>query len=231
MCHIKTMPTDMSSMVAPAIIGVMRHVKMSYPKKEDAVAFMVDYVQYPSEKKAICMKQKIARFGVMPSQKGNITPQELAVVAGWMFDNFPPSNFRGRGMQQGMGMKQGCCGSQAGGGMQNRPTFAMFDINGDGKVTQEEFDTAQSMQMKRRMGSMNKTQGMGKNRSPFTMIDLNNDGSISKKEFSEFRAVKQGKQKSTGMPMRNISNAPTFESIDTDKNGKITQDEFNAFRR
>jgi len=104
MCHMKTIPTDMSSLVAPALMGVVRHVKMAYPKKEDAVKFMVDYVQYPSKKKSVCMAQKISRFGVMPSQKENITPQELTEVTGWMFDNFPPANFRGGGMmQKGMG--------------------------------------------------------------------------------------------------------------------------------
>ena len=103
MCHIKTMPTNRANMVAPALMGVMRHVKMVYPNKEDAVNFMVDYVQNPTKEKAICMPQKIARFGLMPSQKGNITLKELKEVSEWMFNNFPPANFRGRGMQSRMG--------------------------------------------------------------------------------------------------------------------------------
>jgi mono/diheme cytochrome c family protein len=98
MCHIKTMPQDRSKLVAPAIMGVMRHVKMQYPKKEDAVAFIVDYVQNPSEAKAVCMPQKIKHFGLMPSQKENITAAELQDVASWMYDNYPPANFKGRGM-------------------------------------------------------------------------------------------------------------------------------------
>ncbi len=98
-CHIKTMPTDRANMIAPAVMGVTRHIKMAYPNKEDAVNFMVDYVQNPTKNKAICMPQKISKFGLMPSQKGNITPKELREVSEWMFDNFPPANFRGRGMQ------------------------------------------------------------------------------------------------------------------------------------
>ncbi len=97
MCHIKVMPTNRANMVAPAIMGVMRHIKMAYPNKEDAINFMVDYVQNPKKEKAICMPQKIARFGLMPSQKGNITLEELKKVSAWLFDNFPPKNFRGHG--------------------------------------------------------------------------------------------------------------------------------------
>ncbi len=106
MCHIKTFPKDSSKLVAPPIMGVMRHVKMTYPKKEYAVKFIVDYVQNPTKEKAICKPQKIARFGLMPSQKGNISEQELEEVAKWLFDNFPPANFRGFGMQNHRGMQK-----------------------------------------------------------------------------------------------------------------------------
>jgi len=98
MCHVKTRPTDMSKMVAPAIMGVMRHVKMKYPKKEDAVNFMVDYVLNPSKEKAVCMPMKIEKFGLMPSQKGAVTKEELKSISSWLFDNFPPKGFRGMGM-------------------------------------------------------------------------------------------------------------------------------------
>jgi hypothetical protein len=102
MCHSKGMPKDRSAIVAPPLNGVMRHLKMVHAEKEGAINFIVDYVQNPSKKKALCMPQKIARFGVMPSQKGNITVPELKKVAGWMFDNYPAANFRGHGMQMGM---------------------------------------------------------------------------------------------------------------------------------
>jgi cytochrome c5 len=46
------------------------------------------------------MPQKIARFGLMPSQKGNISDEELKAVASWMYDNYPPANFQGRGMMR-----------------------------------------------------------------------------------------------------------------------------------
>lgn len=216
MCHIKTMPTNRANMVAPALMGVMRHVKMVYPNKEDAVDFMVDYVQNPTKEKAICMPQKIARFGLMPSQKGNITPEELKEVTEWMFDNLPPANFRGRGM---------------GKGMQNRPTFSSFDANGDGKITPEEFTAFQNARMRSRMGQIgnqNSMMGMGRNRSTFADFDLNKDDVITKEELLKERAKKQQAKASAGYPMRNASNAPSFESIDKDSNGKITSEEFDS---
>jgi len=106
-CHSKTKPADMSKVIAPAVMGVMRHMKMTYPDKEAAVKFMVDYVLEPSKDKAVCMPQKIQRFGLMPSQKGNVTKEELTRITSWMYDNFPPAGFRGRGQGKGMMKGQG----------------------------------------------------------------------------------------------------------------------------
>jgi len=109
MCHKMTRPSDMSTLVAVPIMGVMKHVKMTYPNKADAVKFIVDYVQVPSKSKAACMPQKIQRFGLMSSQKGAVTPQELETIASWLYDNFPSKGFNDRGMGSGMskGMEQG----------------------------------------------------------------------------------------------------------------------------
>ena len=114
-CHIKTRPTDRSKMVAPPIMGVLRHVKMTYPTKEKAVSFIKDYVFNPSKDKAVCMPQRIAKFGLMPSQKGLVTKAEVEKIASWLYDNFPPKGFRGM-MERGMGMRRGMMGK----GM-NRP--------------------------------------------------------------------------------------------------------------
>jgi len=107
MCHAKTRPSDMSTLVAPPIMGVMNHVKMTYGNKQDAVNFIVDYVLAPNKSKSLCMPQKIQRFGLMPSQKGNVTPAELETIASWLYDNYPPRGFRGRGMGGGMGRGMG----------------------------------------------------------------------------------------------------------------------------
>jgi len=107
MCHMKSRPSDMSTLVAPPIMGVMNHVKMTYTNKPEAVRFIVNYVLEPNRSKAVCMPQKIQRFGLMPSQKGNVTPEELEAIASWLYDNYPPKGFRGRGMGGGMGRGMG----------------------------------------------------------------------------------------------------------------------------
>jgi cytochrome c551/c552 len=101
-CHTLSRPTDMSTVTAPALNGVMRHLKMTYNEKSKAVAFIKDYVVNPSEAKAICMPQKIKRFGLMPSQKGAVTAEELEIIATWMFDNYPEKGFVGMGHGRGM---------------------------------------------------------------------------------------------------------------------------------
>ncbi len=99
MCHLTTKPTEeqMKTIVAPAIMGVMRHVKMEYPNKKEAVDFMVDFIHNPTKEKAICMDKKIEKFGLMPSQKGIVTKEELTLISEYIFDNYPPANFRGMG--------------------------------------------------------------------------------------------------------------------------------------
>jgi len=98
-CHQTTRPDDISTLVAPPIMGVMKHVKMDYGTKEEAVAFMVDYILNPTREKAVCIPRSIKRFGLMPSQKGNVTKEELRKIVSYLYDNFPKRGYRHRGMQ------------------------------------------------------------------------------------------------------------------------------------
>ena len=88
-------PADTSTLIAPVIMGVMRHVKIYYPNREDAVVFIADHVLNPQRSKAVCMAQNIDKFGLMLSQKGAITKDEAKLIATWLFDNYPPKGFRG----------------------------------------------------------------------------------------------------------------------------------------
>ena len=108
-CHTKMRPADISTLVAPPAMGVMRHVKMMYNTKEDAVKFITEYALDPQESKAVCMTDKIKRFGLMPSQKGNVSKEELTVIAGWMHENFGNP---GQGKRK---CKNGNCQSQGSG--------------------------------------------------------------------------------------------------------------------
>ena len=104
MCHILSRPNDISKLVAPPAMGITMHVKMAHPDREKFKAFIKDYVINPSVKKALCEKHTIARFSLMPSQKGNVTPEELDKIADYLFDNFAKGKMIGRGCR-GMGRK------------------------------------------------------------------------------------------------------------------------------
>ena len=88
-------------------MGVMRHVIMRYATKDEAVAFISEYALNPEKPKAVCMPQKIKRFGLMPSQKGNVSKEELQTIAAWMYENFPFKDFKGMGKGRGEYQKKG----------------------------------------------------------------------------------------------------------------------------
>ncbi len=102
-CHVKTRPSDISTLVAPPMMGVMRHVKMTYKTKGEVVTFITEYALNPQESKAVCMPDKLKRFGLMPSQKGNVTKEELTTIAAWAYDNF---GNQGQGRGNGQACKE-----------------------------------------------------------------------------------------------------------------------------
>lgn len=74
----------------------------------------------------------------------------------------------------------------------NMPSFSEFDTNGDGKITQTEFESTQQKRMsqKAEMGKMMRNAG---NASAFKDIDTDNNGQIDKKEFDSHQMMQKGK--------------------------------------
>jgi Ca2+-binding EF-hand superfamily protein len=68
----------------------------------------------------------------------------------------------------------------------------------------------------------------GPNMPAFADFDLNQDGALTKEEFQQARAKRISERASQGYQMRNLANAPSFESIDSDGNGEVSPDEFNT---
>ncbi len=87
-CHTAARPSTpeaMNSLIAPPMQGVMLHVNMAFDyDKKAAIAFIKDYTLNPSKEKALCMPLKIDRFGLMPSQKGSVTTEELDKIANYL---------------------------------------------------------------------------------------------------------------------------------------------------
>ena len=85
----------------------------------------------------------------------------------------------GKGMQsqrsQGMGRNKGK-------GRQNRPTFATYDLNSDGKITQKEFYDGQAERMTQKANEGKMMRNVGK-APTFESIDANSDGTVTPAEF------------------------------------------------
>ncbi len=95
-CHIKVKPTQemKKDLVAPPAPGVMFHVKQAFAgDRKAATAFVTAYALNPSEAVAKCEPMALRRFGLMPSQKESVSEAELALIADYLYDNFPPKGF------------------------------------------------------------------------------------------------------------------------------------------
>lgn len=81
-CHTMTRPQDMSNMLAPPVKGLMFHMDEHFKNKEEIVQHINSFVMNPTQEQAIC--RSVRRFGLMPSQKGLLSPEELNTIAEWM---------------------------------------------------------------------------------------------------------------------------------------------------
>ncbi len=120
-------------------------------------------------------------------------------------------------------------------GAASAPSFAEFDTNADGQLTQDELAAGQKARMEQRRGMGMGTgrgpgtgQGMGRNMPAFSDYDLNGDGKILEKEFSEARTRRISERTQQGYRMKNIGNAPAFADLDTNGDGEIGSGEFAA---
>ena len=98
-CHnLDLPPKTFEDEKAPPMMAVAFHVR-SFIKTEDesqrvpkAIAFVKDYVVSPSVSKSFCDKESLKSYGLMPSQKGKVTQDELQAIAEYMFAHFTQKN-------------------------------------------------------------------------------------------------------------------------------------------
>ncbi len=103
-CHMPKPPTEeqRKNLIAPPAPGVMHHVKQRYKTRKSAVDFVVNYALYPSKDKSVCLPKTIKKFGVMPSQKGSVSREQLKAIAEYMYDNFPPKGIKPPDRESGL---------------------------------------------------------------------------------------------------------------------------------
>ncbi len=164
----------------------------------------------------------------MQKRMQSMTPQERQKYKGMGQQGMGMNKGQGQGIGQGkgMGMGQNC--------IKNQPTFAEFDLNNDGAITQKELEEARAKRMSQNAkdGKMLRNAG---NAPAFTTMDKNNDGILNQEEF-RLHQTEQMKNKGNcagncpGQGTRsgkNEGNAPTFADIDTNNDGTISQEEFS----
>jgi mono/diheme cytochrome c family protein len=94
-CHMLKAPEfhELPSLKAPAMDAVVFHINLAMDNDKDKKAFIVDYVLNPNAGKSVCESNKVAQFGVMPSQKGKVTQEELALISTEMLTTYPHKKF------------------------------------------------------------------------------------------------------------------------------------------
>ncbi len=94
-CHMLEVPTPsmIPKLTAPPLHSVLFHIKLEMEKPEEQKAFIIDYALNPKASKSVCESNQVQKFGVMPSQKGLVTKEELALIAEYAIANFPSKEF------------------------------------------------------------------------------------------------------------------------------------------
>ncbi len=94
-CHMLTTPSAqiIPTLKAPAMEAVAFHIKGAIKGKEARENFIIDYVQNPDASKSVCESNKVSKFGLMPTQKGKVSPEDLKVIAAYILEKYPSDNF------------------------------------------------------------------------------------------------------------------------------------------
>lgn len=95
-CHMLDAPEfhQLPTLKAPAMDAVVFHINLAIQNEKKKKEFIVDYVLNPDASKSVCESNKVKSFGVMPSQKGLVTKEELMQIASVMLEKYPHDKFK-----------------------------------------------------------------------------------------------------------------------------------------
>ncbi|TJY59910.1 EF-hand domain-containing protein [Sinimarinibacterium sp. CAU 1509] len=133
--------------------------------------------------------------------------------------------------------------------MRGPMAFADYDVNGDGAISEQEFNEARAKRMAARAEEGRPMRGMA-NAPSFADFDANGDGKLSPEELTKGQQAQMQKRpgmtpgmgSGQGMGMKggqgqgmmqsdDCPRPPKFEDLDTDGNGCISPDEFKAHQQ
>jgi len=95
---VKHLPT----LKAPPMVEVSNRLKENVMIADDdedvkrrvIIAFIKDYIEYPSVQYSMCHPMALEKFGTMPSLKGKLSEKERQAVAEWVYDRYEKVEFR-----------------------------------------------------------------------------------------------------------------------------------------
>jgi cytochrome c len=94
-CHNLDLPPTLDeNEIAPPMMAVAFHVKSFMQVSDESTRiikareFVKDYVLEPDATKSLCDKKSLQDYGLMPSQKGKVSNDELDAITSYMFKNF-----------------------------------------------------------------------------------------------------------------------------------------------
>lgn len=94
-CHLPTTPTpkEMKRLKAPPFDAILFHAKDALKEESKVKKHIVEFTLNPNVSKSVCESNKVAKFGLMPSQKGSVTKEELKKIADYLYANYPTEKF------------------------------------------------------------------------------------------------------------------------------------------
>lgn len=95
-CHVQKsrVNEDKAILKAPPMNRVSERLKMNTASKEEFIAYVKDYIQFPSQAKGFCRPKAYKRFGVMPPIGMSMTEDERHLIAIWLYRHFKVSSGR-----------------------------------------------------------------------------------------------------------------------------------------
>jgi len=105
-CHVELLDKETAlktfkTLKAPPMNEVAIQLKTNIIIKDDdddvhravVIAFIKDYIKYPELAKTMCNPGAVDRFGVMPSQKPDLSEEQISAVATWLYDRYEGIEF------------------------------------------------------------------------------------------------------------------------------------------
>ena len=94
-CHNLDMPPkSYKNEIAPSMMAVSFHlkdfIKSDNPAEHEGkiIAFVQDYVIEPSVEKSLCDEESLKSYGLMPSQKGKVSNDEIEAIVHHMYEHY-----------------------------------------------------------------------------------------------------------------------------------------------